>query len=55
MALTSCNDWLTEDTPGVTKRGDYITSAETATEVVNAAIEDFANVIKQFNELSDNS
>ncbi len=37
VALTSCNDWLTEDTPGVTKRGDYITSAETATEVVNAA------------------
>ena len=37
MALSSCNDWLTEDTPGVTKRGDYITSAETATEVVNAA------------------
>ena len=37
VTLTSCNDWLTEDTPGVTKRGDYITSAETATEVVNAA------------------
>ena len=35
--LSSCNDWLTEDTPGTNKRGDYFVSTETATEVVNAA------------------
>ena len=37
VAMTSCNDWLTEDTPGTNKRGDYFVSTETATEVVNAS------------------
>lgn len=37
IAMTSCNDWLTEDTPGTNKRSDYFVSTETAIEVVNAA------------------
>lgn len=37
VAMTSCNDWLTEDTPGTNKRGDYFVSTETAIEVVNAS------------------
>lgn len=36
-ALTSCNDWLTEDTPGTSSRSEYFTSIETAQNVVNAA------------------
>ncbi|MBR1803921.1 MAG: RagB/SusD family nutrient uptake outer membrane protein [Muribaculaceae bacterium] len=35
--LSSCNDWLTEDTPGTNKRGDYFVNTETAIEVVDAA------------------
>ncbi len=35
--LASCNDWLTEDTPGTSNRGEYFTSISTAENVVNAA------------------
>ena len=37
MVMGSCNDWLTEDTPGSNKIEDYFVSTETAIEVVNAA------------------
>lgn len=41
IALTavmgSCNDWLTEDTPGSNKIEDYFVSSATAIEVVNAS------------------
>lgn len=36
-ALVSCNDWLTEDTPGTSKRSEYFTSLATAENVTNAA------------------
>ncbi|MBR1804526.1 MAG: RagB/SusD family nutrient uptake outer membrane protein, partial [Muribaculaceae bacterium] len=34
--MSSCNDWLTEDTPGSNKIEDYFVSTATAIEVVNA-------------------
>ena len=34
--FSSCNDWLTEETPGSNKLEDYFVSTETAIEVVNA-------------------
>lgn len=37
VAMGSCNDWLTEDTPGSNKIEDYFVSTATAVEVVNAA------------------
>ncbi|MBP3738859.1 MAG: RagB/SusD family nutrient uptake outer membrane protein [Muribaculaceae bacterium] len=36
VVMGSCNDWLTEDTPGSNKIEDYFVSTATATEVVNA-------------------
>lgn len=36
LMFSSCNDWLTEETPGSNKLEDYFVSTETATEVVNA-------------------
>ena len=36
VAMGSCNDWLTEDTPGSNKIEDYFVSTATAIEVVNA-------------------
>ena len=35
--LTSCNDWLTEEGPMVTKTEDFFTTGETAIQSVNAA------------------
>ena len=35
--VTSCNDWLTEETPGTSTRDEFFTSGETAKEVVTAA------------------
>lgn len=35
--LTSCNDWLTEEGPMVTKSEDFFTNEETAVQSVNAA------------------
>lgn len=35
--LTSCNDWLTEEGPMVTKTEDFFTTEETAIQSVNAA------------------
>ncbi|MBR5101596.1 MAG: RagB/SusD family nutrient uptake outer membrane protein, partial [Muribaculaceae bacterium] len=37
VTATSCDDWLTEDTPGTNNRNEYFTSIETAENVVNAA------------------
>ena len=37
ISLTSCHDWLTEDTPGTNNRSEYFTSINTAENVVNAA------------------
>lgn len=37
LALTSCNDWLTDDTPGTTKLEEAFTSLDVATETANAA------------------
>ena len=37
LSLSSCNDWLLESTPGITKTEDFFTSAETALQNVNAA------------------
>lgn len=37
VGLTSCHDWLTEDTPGTTNRSEYFTSISTAVNVTNAA------------------
>jgi len=36
-SLTSCNDWLTAETPGTTKLNEAFTSLEVATNTVNAA------------------
>ncbi len=36
LSLSSCNDWLTEETPGSNKIEDYFVSSATALEVVNA-------------------
>lgn len=36
-SLTSCNDWLTSETPGTTKLNEAFTSLEIATNTVNAA------------------
>ena len=35
VSLTSCHDWLTDDTPGVSHPEDYISSGKAAIEVVN--------------------
>ena len=35
--LTSCNDWLKDETPGKTNLDDFFTSGETAIQTVNAA------------------
>src|SRR5574344_61534 len=35
--VTSCNDWLTDDTPGTSKRSDFFVSGETAKEAVTAS------------------
>lgn len=35
-AMTSCNDWLKEETPGTTELPDFFTGGETAIQVVNA-------------------
>ena len=35
VSLTSCQDWLTDDTPGVSHPEDYISSGKAAIEVVN--------------------
>lgn len=37
LSLSSCNDWLTEETPGTTKGSEFFTSLSTAEAVVNAA------------------
>ncbi len=37
FALTSCQDWLTEDSPGTTKIDDFFTSGETAVQATTAA------------------
>ena len=37
IAFSSCNDWLTEVTPGTTKVSEFFTSLPTAEAVVNAA------------------
>ena len=37
IAFSSCNDWLTEETPGTTKVSEFFTSLPTAEAVVNAA------------------
>lgn len=37
LSLSSCNDWLTEETPGTTKVSELFTSLSTAEAVVNAA------------------
>ena len=37
LIVTSCNDWLTEETPGTSTRDEFFTSGETAKEVVTAA------------------
>lgn len=37
LSLSSCNDWLTEETPGTTKVSEFFTSLSTAEAVVNAA------------------
>ena len=37
IAFSSCNDWLTEETPGTTKVLEFFTSLSTAEAVVNAA------------------
>ncbi len=37
LSTTSCHDWLTEETPGVSTRDAYFATAETGIEVVNAA------------------
>ncbi|MBO4813930.1 MAG: RagB/SusD family nutrient uptake outer membrane protein [Muribaculaceae bacterium] len=37
LSMTSCHDWLTEDTPGTNNRSEYFTSINTAENVVNAA------------------
>ena len=37
VSLSSCNDWLTEETPGTTKVSEFFTSLPTAEAVVNAA------------------
>lgn len=37
VSLTSCNDWLNEETPGNNELEDYFTSGATAERVVNAA------------------
>lgn len=37
LALSSCNDWLTDDTPGTTKVSEFFTSLSTAEAVANAA------------------
>ncbi|NDV80018.1 RagB/SusD family nutrient uptake outer membrane protein [Dysgonomonas sp. 511] len=37
LFLTSCNDWLTETSPGVTELDDYFTNGQTAIQSVNAA------------------
>lgn len=36
-AMTSCNDWLKEETPGKTKLEDFMTGGAVAIQVVNAA------------------
>jgi len=45
-SLTSCNDWLNEETPGTTELEDYFTSGETAVLVTNAA---YAPLAWEFN------
>ena len=35
VSLTSCNDWLKEDSPGSTKLEDFFTSGEACTQTVN--------------------
>lgn len=37
VSLSSCHDWLTEDTPGTTKVSEFFTSLSTAEAVVNGA------------------
>lgn len=37
LTASSCDDWLTEDTPGTNNRSEYFTSINTAENVVNAA------------------
>jgi hypothetical protein len=37
LVVTSCNDWLTEKTPGTSTRDEFFTSGETAKKVVTAA------------------
>lgn len=37
LSLSSCNDWLTEETPGTTNVSEFFTSLSTAEAVVNAA------------------
>lgn len=36
LSLSSCNDWLTDDTPGTTKLTEAFTSLDVATETANA-------------------
>ena len=36
VSLSSCHDWLTEDTPGVSHPEDYLTSGKAIVELVNA-------------------
>jgi hypothetical protein len=37
LSLVSCQDWLTDDTPGTTKLNDYFSSSAAAVKCVNAA------------------
>ncbi|MCF0218857.1 MAG: RagB/SusD family nutrient uptake outer membrane protein [Muribaculaceae bacterium] len=37
LTLTSCNNWLKEESPGTNTLDDYFTSGQTAIQVVNAA------------------
>lgn len=36
VGMTSCNDWLTDDTPGTNNRDEYFTSISTLENVTNA-------------------
>ena len=36
LSATSCNDWLTEESPGSTSLDDFFTSGATAIQTINA-------------------
>lgn len=47
LLLSSCNDWLKEQTPGTTKLEDYFTNGTTAIKCVNAA---YVPMMWEFND-----